>query len=59
MRAEIGKYLLDVSKLVLGGVVLSTILSIEDFSKIKILIFGLIVTFILALTGFLFIKKSN
>ncbi|MBW8051315.1 MAG: ABC transporter permease [Cytophagales bacterium] len=58
MRKEIGKYLLDVSKLVFGGVVLSTILKIEDFSKLKLFVWGMTATFIIALLGFIFINKK-
>jgi len=58
MRNEIGKYLLDVSKLVLGGVVLSTIFEIEDMSKWVILLVGFIITIFFAIIGFLLIKNE-
>ena len=59
MRKEIGKYLLDVSKLVFAGVVLSSVLKVEDISKFLLLFIGLTVTFLLALFGFLYIKKGE
>ena len=56
---ELGKYFIDISKLVFGGVVLSSILQIEGLSKVVVLVFGFIVTFSLAVLGFLIyrIKK--
>lgn len=57
LRREIGKYFLDISKLIFGGAVLASILRIEGIDKIWILIVGTIVTFVLALTGFMFLKK--
>lgn len=34
IRGEIGKYFLDVSKLLFGGVVLASIIRMEDVSKV-------------------------
>jgi len=59
MRKEIGKYLLDVSKLVFGGVALSTILEVEDFSKVKMLLAGLIITLLLAILGFILLINKK
>ena len=59
MKKELGKYLLDVSKLVFGGVVLSGILRIEDVSKIIVLGSGIITTLLLAIGGFLLLKEKN
>ena len=56
MRNEIGKYLLDVSKLVFGGVVLGSIFQIEEMSKFVILALGVVVTLFLAILGFMLIK---
>lgn len=57
LRKEIGNYLLDISKLVFGGAVLASVLKIEDFNKLWILLSGTIVTLVLAFGGFLLIKK--
>ncbi|MBI4645754.1 MAG: hypothetical protein HY738_03915 [Bacteroidia bacterium] len=59
MRKELGKYFIDISKLIFAGVVLSTILKVEDFSKIIILLVGLIITIILATIGFIFLKNNK
>lgn len=59
LRKEIGKYLLDVSKLIFGGAVIASILKIEDIDKFWILIVGTIVTLLFATAGFIFISKSN
>lgn len=40
MKTEFGKYLLDVSKLVLGGAVLITILNIQGMEKLVTLLVG-------------------
>ena len=59
MKKEVGKYFIDISKLVFGGVVLSTILKIEDFSKVKIFAAGILATIILAIVGFIIYKQSE
>ncbi|MEO8146448.1 MAG: DUF6722 family protein [Bacteroidia bacterium] len=58
-RNEIGKYLLDISKLVFGGVVLASVIQIEDVSRIGILSIGVIVTLAFALAGFRFFNIKN
>ncbi len=55
---KIGDYLLDVSKLVLAGVVLSSLLAIPDIPKIITLTSGIIATMILAVVGFYFIREA-
>ena len=57
MREEIGKYLLDVSKLVFGGVVLGSIFQIEEMSKFVVLTIGVLVTLFLAIWGFILLRK--
>ena len=42
MRKRVGEYLLDVSKLIFGGAVLSTVLKMESVSKSGILIVGIV-----------------
>jgi hypothetical protein len=58
-QKEIGKYFVDVSKLFLGGIVLATVLKIETVEKIWLVMFGLTVTAIFALTGFIIINKNQ
>ena len=57
LRAKIGDYLVDVSKLIFGGVVLSTILNIQSVPKGSILIVGGLATVIFAVFGFYLIKE--
>ena len=46
-----GDYMLDVSKLVFGGVVLVVILQIESLSNVVLLITGLLATLLTAVFG--------
>ena len=46
-----GEYMLDVSKLVFGGVVLVVILQIESLSNVVLLITGLLATVLTAAFG--------
>ena len=46
-----GEYMLDVSKLVFGGVVLVVILQIESLSNVVLLITGLLATVLTATFG--------
>ncbi|HYV90399.1 MAG TPA: DUF6722 family protein [Chitinophagales bacterium] len=47
LRKEIGKYFIDVSKLVIGGAVLSTVINMDAVSKSWLLISGLIIATVL------------
>ena len=58
MREEIGKYCLDVSKLILGGVVIAAIMK-QDIHLLSIVIFGSIAVVSFTLAGFLFIKYKE
>ena len=58
-KREIGKYLIDVSKLIFGGMVLASVLQINSLSKTGIMFFGIIVTLLLAVAGFNLINKNN
>ena len=60
MRKEFGKYLIDISKLTFGGVVLSVVLEISA-DKVVVLIVGSITTILLATWGFylMTIKKKR
>lgn len=56
MKTELGKYFIDISKLVFGGVVLSQVLNISQ-NKILIIALGLMASIIFALIGFMILKK--
>jgi hypothetical protein len=58
MDKEVGKYLIDVSKLVFGGVVLAGIWKLEDIEHIELLLYGIIASFFLAVSGFLFVGNA-
>jgi len=58
LRTKIGDYFVDVSKLIFGGVVLSTILNIQSVPKGSILIVGGLATIIFAFWGFYLIKEK-
>ncbi|MBU0702082.1 hypothetical protein KKE26_12470 [bacterium] len=58
MRGKVGDYLLDVSKLVFAGVVLSSILGFEDVPELAVLISGSMATLITALVGFYLGKED-
>jgi len=56
LRAKIGDYLVDVSKLIFGGVVLSTILNIQSVPRGSVLAVGCLATIFFAVWGFYLIK---
>ncbi len=58
-RKEIAKYFIDISKLIFGGVVLASIIKIDDVSKVTVSMIGLLVTILLALIGFIILKQKN
>jgi hypothetical protein len=58
MDKEIGKYLIDVSKLIFGGVVLAGVWKIEEFEQSKLLFFGIGASLVLALSGFIFMANA-
>jgi membrane protein DedA with SNARE-associated domain len=58
MKNELGKYLLDVSKLVLGGVVLSSVLEISA-NKLAVILIGTIAAIILLALGLIILKKKK
>lgn len=58
MKKELGKYLIDISKLTFGGVVLSVILEISG-NKVFVLLTGGVATIIFALWGFLLLNKKK
>ena len=58
-KKEIGKYLVDVSKLVFGGMVLASVLQLSDLTKTGLMLLGISVTILLAVAGFNLINKNN
>ena len=57
LRTKIGDYLVDVSKLIFGGVVLSTILNIQSVPRGSVLVIGRLATIFFAIWGFYLIKE--
>lgn len=55
---EAGKYCLDLSKLVLGGVIIAGIMRF-DVDNTPLFLFGGLAVFLSAFVGFLFIRLSN
>ena len=53
---EVGKYIIDLSKLIFGGVVLASIIKIEDISRYLILLVGIIISAVAAYFGFQILK---
>ena len=58
MKEHLGKYCLDLSKLVFGGAILSAIMK-ESLPVFWIILVGGLVVAILATSGLLLIKKNN
>ena len=61
MKEKVADYLLDISKLVFAGVVLSGIFKIEGvsyLSVLSVLLFGISTTVIFALIGFVLIRRQ-
>ena len=58
MLEEAGKYCLDLSKLVFGGVILVGIMDLS-INIAVLLAVGVVIVAILAYTGFAFLKLSN
>ncbi len=56
---EVGKYLLDLSKLIFGGVVLASVIRIEDISRGLILVTGTLISLVAAYFGFKILKKNK
>ena len=54
---EFGKYFLDISKLIFGGVVLATILKIENINRVLVLALGACAALFFAWYGFRNLKK--
>ena len=56
---ESGRYFLDMSKLVFGGLVLVVIMQLENLSNITLLIIGIITVLLSALFGIFLTSKSQ
>lgn len=58
LYGEIGKYSLDISKLVFGGIILAGIMKL-DINRVLLFVLGGTVVLLLAIAGFAFIILSN
>jgi hypothetical protein len=58
MKEQLGKYYIDLSKLVFGGAIISAIMK-ENISLLWIIGIGALVVAILATAGFILIKKKD
>ena len=58
MRKELGKFLLDVAKLIIGGVILATIMD-DVTNRWIIYTCGCVSVFTLVMSGFFLIKYSE
>lgn len=59
VKTELGKLLIDLGKLIFGGVVLATVLKIENVSKLIVVGIGFSIVLLLCVTGLLFISKTQ
>ena len=55
---EVGKYFLDISKLIFGGIVIASIIRIENVSRFGLLMVGVVVTTIFAWIGFRILNRK-
>lgn len=55
---EAGKYLLDVSKLIFGGVILAGVMNL-NVDKIVLFIIGTLAVIVTAVIGFILFKKGK
>ena len=56
--AEVGKFFIDIAKLVFGGIILASIMKIE-INRSLLFIFGGVAVVVFALAGLLFIALSK
>lgn len=59
LRKEIGKFFVDVAKLLIGGTVLSSILKIQGLSNAIVIVAGAFVASILAIIGFIIMNVED
>jgi hypothetical protein len=55
---ELGKYFLDISILIFGGIVIASVIEIENVSKYGLLLIGILITGIFATVGFRILKRK-
>jgi len=58
MKKELGKILIDIAKLVIGGVILAGLMR-QDISPIYLFSIGSIVAIVMIITGLIFISRKN
>ncbi len=56
---ELGKFLLDLSKLIFGGIILSSILKDGENYKLIVILLSVILIFVLLIFGLILMKKKN
>lgn len=59
LRKEIGKFFVDVAKLLIGGTVLSSVLKIEGLSNLIVIFAGGFVAMLLAIIGFIIMNVKD
>jgi len=59
MYQKVAEYLIDVSKLILAGVVITTITGIQNISKLFVLVLGIVATLSFAMIGFVMLYKEE
>lgn len=59
VKKELGKFFVDIAKLLIGGVVLSSILKIQGLSNLVAIIIGGISAGILAFIGFVIFNEGQ
>ena len=55
---EVGKYFLDISKLIFGGIVIASIIKVENVSRYELLLIGIVVTSIFGWVGFRILRRK-
>jgi len=58
VKKEMGKHCLDLAKVLFGGMVLATVMNIENISKIMLIIGGILATLLFTWIGYTLIKNS-
>ncbi|MDX2189684.1 MAG: DUF6722 family protein [Bacteroidota bacterium] len=58
-KKEIGKFLIDIAKLIFGGVILASLLKIQIINPLILVLSALFVIFALAVGGFMLVDYSN
>lgn len=58
-KKELGKFLIDIAKLVLGGVVFVSVVKADNLPKTTVMAMALFTVLVFAICGFLFIQKSS